>query len=503
MARAAHPRRGGRRTSSRRARVLLCLTVAAVGLTFLRVGSALAYWMTTDASNPATAVAATLSAPTGGAPNGTATPASIPIKWTAPSGYTPTGYTVLRCTGSSCTNFTAISNGTCSGTISDTSCTDTDTGLSAGKTYSYEVQAVLSNWVSAASTPFQGTTTAPAQLAFTSQPNPNANIQATGTGSFNVSVAVEDGNGATAGNDNSDTVTLAIASGHNPGGGNLTCTGGLTATVLSGVASFTGCAISKAGTGYQLTASSATSPSLAAPANANSFNIVAGTFAQYAMGVAATATAGTAVSVTLTAQDANGNTVTTYNASNQAITWSGPQNSPNGTQPILPSGTVSFASGVSTTALSVTFTNAGSQTLTATDGSSRTGSATTTVRGAGPASLALANCAVRGTSQACTSPFSLGGVNGNPTLVADVQVLDLYGNAPTITSTMTMSVTSGNTTAFSITAGATLTIDGTASPPNQTTGTFTVKKNVNPSSTTITIHVTSGQSIPDLTFTVR
>jgi hypothetical protein len=218
--------------------------------------------------------------------------------------------------------------------------------------------------------------------------------------------------------------------------------------------------------------------------------------------MAATATAGTPVTgVTLTAQDADGNTVTSYNASNQAITWSGPQASPNNTAPTLPSGTVSFASGVSTTSLSVTFTRAGAQTLTATDGSSRTGSATTTVTAAGPAALALANCKVQGVTQACTSPYSLG--NGG-TLVANVQAFDSGGNAAAITSAVTMSVTSGSTANYAITAGAALTIDGTATPANQTTGTFTVQKNGNGNNTTtITVHVTSGQSIPDLTFTVQ
>src|SRR5260370_41542810 len=129
--------RGLHRTVPWRARVLLGLAGAAVGLTFLGAGAAFAYWVTTDSSYPAQAVASPLSAPGAGTQNGAATPSSVPIKWTAPSGYTPTGYTVLRCTGSSCTNFTAISSGTCSGTISGTSCTDT--GLSAGTTYSYEV----------------------------------------------------------------------------------------------------------------------------------------------------------------------------------------------------------------------------------------------------------------------------------------------------------------------------------------------------------------------------
>ncbi len=488
--------RPGRRVALRFSGVLVVTAGTVAGLLFILAGAALAYWTTTDSSNPAEAAAATLAAPTAGKPKGTATPTSDAIKWTAPTGYTPTGYIVLRCTGSSCTNFTAVSNGTCSGTISGTNCTDTDTGLVAGTTYSYQVEADLDNWVSAPGSSFTAATSAPTILAFTSQPSSGQNIQATGTGTFPVEVAIEDANGNLATNDNTDTVTLAIASADNPGSGTLGCTDGLTATVSSGVASFTGCAITKAGSDYELTASSVTSTSLTAPANANSFNITAGTFAQFAVGVAATATAGTATSVTLTAEDSDGNTATSYTGS-KTINWTGPANSPNTTAPTLPSGTVTFSAGVSTTSLSVTFTDAGAQTLEAKDGSSRTGSATTTVSGGAPASLVLANCVVAGISQVCSGPYTLKG----STMVADVQALDQYGNAATITSTIAMSVTSGNTTVFPVTSGATLAIDGTATPANQSTSTFTVGDA--PGSTTITIQVTSAQSIPPLTFTVK
>jgi hypothetical protein len=500
----APPGRPGRRPGSRFARVLVVTIAAVAGLLFVLAGVALAYWATTDSSNPAEAVAATLTAPTAGMQNGTATGSTVQITWTAPAGYTPTGYTVLRCTGSSCTNFTAISNGTCSGTISGTSCTDTDTGLATGTTYTYEVQADLDNWVSAPGSSFTAATGAAfTSLAFTGQPTSGQNIQAAGTGSFPVQVAIENANGTVATNDSTDTVTLAIASGDNPGSGTLSCTGGLTATVSSGAASFTGCAITQAGNGYQLTASSTTDPSLTAPANATSFNITAGTFAQYGVGLAATATAGKAVTgVTLTAEDSDGNTVTSYNpASPVTITWSGPAKSPDGTAPTLPSGMVSFTSGVSTTSLSVTFTDAGRQTLTATDTSPRTGSATTTVSGAAPASLVLANCVVDTYSQTCNGDYVLGYKTLG--MMADVRALDKYGNAASITGKITMSVTSGNTSDFTI-GGATLTIDGTAKPPNQSTTTFSVRQVANPASnTTITIQVTSGPSIPNLTFTVQ
>jgi hypothetical protein len=177
--------------------------------------------------------------------------------------------------------------------------------------------------VSAPGSPFNGTTSTLTRLVFTSQPGSGQNINATGTGSFSVSVTIEDAGGNPADHDNSDTVTLAIASGHNPGNGTLSCTGGLTATVTSGVASFTGCAITKAGTGYQLTASSATNTSLTAPANANPFNISAGNASQVTPasggGQSATATATFTSPLVATVADANGNPV-----SGTAVTFAGP-----------------------------------------------------------------------------------------------------------------------------------------------------------------------------------
>jgi trimeric autotransporter adhesin len=303
--------RHGSRVARGRTGALLSFAGIAGGMILLGTGAAFAYWQTTDSSHAAAAVAGTLAAPTGGAQHGTATATSIPISWTAPVGYSPTSYTVLRCAGSSCTPGAAVAVGGCGGSVMGTSCTDTDPGLVAGATYSYAIEARLDSWTSHPSGAFQGTAAANAELSFTTQPSLHQNIQATGTGSFPVAVAVQDANGNTDTNDSSDTVTLAI--GTNPSIGVLTCSGGLTATVSSGVASFTGCAITKAGTGYTLTASSLTSPSLAAPTNANAFNITAGTAARLAFttqpsanqNIQATGTGSFPVAVAV--QDANGN----------------------------------------------------------------------------------------------------------------------------------------------------------------------------------------------------
>jgi len=63
------------------------------------------------------------------------------------------------------------------------------------------------------------------------------------------SVAVQTAGNVTVTTDNTTQVTLVLN-----GAGSLTCTGGLTRTVASGVASFTGCAVTPAGTAYTITA---------------------------------------------------------------------------------------------------------------------------------------------------------------------------------------------------------------------------------------------------------
>jgi hypothetical protein len=115
------------------------------------------------------------------------------------------------------------------------------------------------------------------KLALSTQPTVGQNIQAKGTGTFLASVSVQDANANTV-TTATNAVTLAI--GTNPSAGVLACTntGGLTVTSVSGVANFTGCSITKAGTGYTLAATS--SPVLTPPVNANAFTITAGAASQ-------------------------------------------------------------------------------------------------------------------------------------------------------------------------------------------------------------------------------
>ena len=103
-----------------------------------------------------------------------------------------------------------------------------------------------------------------------------------------------------------------------------------------------------------------TSTSAAAPVTVSS-----GPLTHFVVAAPGSATAGAAFSVTLTGEDAAGNTVVAFTGS-QAIAFSGPSTSPNGTSPSYPA-SVSFSGGVGTA--SVTLYDAQSTTLTATQGS--------------------------------------------------------------------------------------------------------------------------------------
>jgi hypothetical protein len=185
-----------------------------------------------------------------------------------------------------------------------------------------------------------------AQLTFSTQPTAGQNIQANGTGTFTASVAVEDANGNHETGTNTGTVTLSI--GTNSAAGVLSCISGLTATVASGTASFTGCAITKVGAGYKLTASS--SPSYSAPTNATSFDITAGsaTTISLSQGYNESTTVGGpfASAVIARVTDANGNVV-----SGATVTFTAPGSGASGT--FKATGGTCLAGGTETTSCSV------------------------------------------------------------------------------------------------------------------------------------------------------
>ena len=222
--------------------------------------------------------------------------------------------------------FRATSNGsTClsSGGSPVASCKATtgSNGLASSLTYTANATAGTYSVAATASgtTPsplnFPETNLGPAsKLAFTLQPSSGQNIPATGTGSFNVTVAVEDSAGDIEIGTNTGSVGLAINNNAGPGGV-LTCNnaGGLTAGVSAGLANFTGCAITVAGTGYTLQATRTSVTS----ATSNAFNITAGSASQLAFVVQPSdAFVGSAMtpSVTVQVEDQNTNPVQVANS---------------------------------------------------------------------------------------------------------------------------------------------------------------------------------------------
>ena len=190
------------------------------------------------------------------------------------------------------------------------------------------------------------------QLAFSTQPAEGSSIQAAGTGTFAVSVNVEDANGNLVSNISTGTVTLSI--GTNPGSGALSCSGGLTATVASGIASFANCAITKVGTNYKLTATS--SPVFNAPSNATSFNITAGaaTSISLSSGYNQSTTVGGPFSSALVARvsDLDGNPVP-----GATVTYTAPATGASGTFKATAGACV--ASGTATTSCTATTSSTG------------------------------------------------------------------------------------------------------------------------------------------------
>ena len=130
----------------------------------------------------------------------------------------------------------------------------------------YVLVATSPSLTSAESSSFTVVSGAASKVLFSVQP------VATGAGlvfATSPAVAITDagGNVASTGTDSTRLITLSIGS--NPASGTLTCTGGLTRAAVAGVATFSGCSIDRAGTGYTLVA---TSPGLTS-ATSSAFNV--------------------------------------------------------------------------------------------------------------------------------------------------------------------------------------------------------------------------------------
>ena len=172
-----HPRHG--RAEAGRVSRFRTPIVVFVGAFVLASGTAALAYDTTSGSGTARAQAIALSAPGGGSASKPTT-TSLLLSWGASSGLPSRGgYLVLRSTSPG-GQYAKVSNGTCNQSttlVSDaTSCTDT--GLTAGTTYYYEVEAGYYNvdalWVSAPDSQFSGTTSPISGTPGTTSPAPGS-----------------------------------------------------------------------------------------------------------------------------------------------------------------------------------------------------------------------------------------------------------------------------------------------------------------------------------------
>ncbi|TFC13062.1 hypothetical protein E3O19_12760 [Cryobacterium algoritolerans] len=227
---------------------------------------------------------------------------AVHLSWTASAGaLAPTGYYATRTeTG---TAATAPACGTSpTSTVATVSCDDLSV-MSGG--YTYTVTAVYRGWT-AKSAPSAGVVVSnPTKLAFQAQPS---NATSGTVFASQPSVAIQNAAGQTV-TTSSRAVTLAITG--SPAGANLTCAQN-PLTAVSGIATFTGCQVDKAGT-YTLTA---TATGLTAATSSN-VTIAAGPATKLGFTTQPTSsTGGTAFPTqpVVTVLDAFGNTVTTSNA---------------------------------------------------------------------------------------------------------------------------------------------------------------------------------------------
>jgi hypothetical protein len=184
-------------------------------------GAALAFWGSTDSSNPARAAADALQA--GSAPTGSATNQNVTVTWTVGStvgGRAATGYSVHRYASPS--GGTAVpATGGCAGTIVALTCTEA--GIPAGLWY-YTITPGLSLWVgvesarTAVSVNQAPTITTGAGVTFTVGAAASFTVSTTGFPAATISETGTLPSGVTLTNNGNGTATLGGTAGPNTGG---------------------------------------------------------------------------------------------------------------------------------------------------------------------------------------------------------------------------------------------------------------------------------------------
>jgi len=239
------------------------------------------------------------------------------------------------------------------------------------------------------------------------------------------------------GNLTSSTANVTVAIGTNPSSGTLS--GTLTQAASSGVATFSGLSINKAGTGYTLTAISGS----LAGATSSGFTITTGPASKLAFTTSPSNSTGGAVfgtQPTVTVQDAGGNTVT-GDTSSVSLTIT----TPAGATLSCTTNPKAAAAGVATFA-GCAIDKTGTYTLTATDGSLTSAISSSFTITTGPASrIAWVNSSATNCTAHTGSVFALDytGCGGSgTTFTSKLMLTDAGGNPVTNTgSAITVTVT--------------------------------------------------------------
>ena len=333
---------------------------------------------------------------------------------------------------------------------------------------SYTLTATDGALTSAVSSSFTITVGTAAKLGFSTQPGGGTSQTAFGAQPV---VTVQDAGGNTVASSTS-AVTLALTT---PGGATLACTANPKAAA-SGVATFAGCKVDKAGT-YTLTASGTSLTS----AVSTSFTITAGAASR--LGFTTQPSSGTGGTVlgtqpVVAVQDAFGNTVTSDTSSvTLALT------TPGGATLTCAATTKGAVAGLATFA-GCKVDKVGAYTLKATDGTLAlaTGSGLAITAGV-PSRLMYVTEATGATPSCAAGSLTVG--NGG-SLTTFVALLDAGGNlaaAPSTATTVTLTKDSGGGDAPT---PAALTILANASPAVTSSSTLFKLPNGNPGLTTYT-----------------
>lgn len=402
-------------TTRRMRRLAIAGMVTAV-VVFWSATAAAAFWLAASAGT-GTAGVGTLAPPTGVGATQQSGTGTVAVSWSAPVG-TPaaSGYYVQR----SGTGTVAACGTSPLSTIAATSCSDMSVPLGS---YTYTVTAVYRSWSTSSTASAIVTVAAASQtVTFTSTAPANATV---GGPSYTPTATATSGLPVTITVDSSASSVCAIS-------------GGVVSFTHSGTCTLDG---NQSGSTYWS----------AAPQKQQSFTVASASATHFSVTAGATQAAGTAFSLTITAQDTSGNTVTVYSGNHTITLTSNASNSPGGATPTLPSGTVSFTSGVATVTGVTLVDVQTARTVTASDGTISGTTAGITVSAGAAARLAWT--AFSPANSGCFFTCTYTGLGGSgTTFKAKIQLTDAEGNAVTAASQLTITVGhSGGTFAGSAT----------------------------------------------------